>query len=178
MATNTMINPLESHAATQMSVATLGPCGRCGGEAHLRCNCGVLLCRECRPEHLAAAGAASDDHAGCSRPLGKLEAKLWKIPPCAGCGEAISSIREVWWRIDQCSEAMFCRQCAAMVAAQKSLPKPRPRPSDDTIIRGGCGHRDVTVGDLGEQATLSDVLIWIGLAAAIVGAIMLWVGLR
>ncbi len=166
----TLINPLESHMAEKLSITPLGKCCRCGGEAFLRCNCRVLLCNQCRADHMAAAGVAQ----GGSLPaaaLGKLESQLWKIPACAGCGQKLNPPREIWWRVSNDSERTFCRLCAAQVAGQKPLPAPRP--AEDTIIRGGCGRGDVTVGDLRDEANFSDVLVWLGIAAAVVGVIML-----
>ncbi len=165
--TEVMINPLESHAATTLSVTPLGPCCRCGVDARLRCHCGVLLCDDCRPKHMGAVGAVPDQDGKVFR----RERPLWMDVLCTKCGKSVFDDPDAIYGASISLEGCLCPKCSSQG------PLPKPRPNDDVIIRGGCGHRDVTMGDLGEQLTFVDVLVWLGIAAAIVGAVLLWTAL-
>ncbi len=61
----------------------------------------------------------------------------------------------------------LCDECQSHDTSCRKTGSP-PLPADDVLIRGGCGREDVTVGDLANGVTFSDVLVWVVIVAVVV----------
>lgn len=152
---------------------TAGICSHCSRAAFWNCTCGEQLC----PRHRVAHAQPEADQMAIvippQTPTQEAQRLLERINEpqyCTRCRRRIGPNESVWAMFPGGGgeEIIYCDACAGLKSASG-----RTYGEEVPLVRGGCGHCDITVGDLVDETNLSDLLIWLGLAAAVVGLAMI-----